>query len=134
MRSLLYVIFQLYYKNVPSFHLPNLTILHIFFSFFSVRDHCHRARSEGVDLKARRKLIIASILCLVFMIAEIVGEYCVCLRVLNLLTDWALCYTLLAFAKRGYTQLKVAEKNNIRLNFCCLFVCLMCITQGTQPV
>lgn len=42
-----------------------------------MRDHCHRARSEGVDLKARRKLIIASILCLVFMIAEIVGEYCV---------------------------------------------------------
>lgn len=44
------------------------------FAFLAVRDHCHRARSEGVDLKARRKLIIASILCLVFMIAEIVGE------------------------------------------------------------
>lgn len=28
-----------------------------------------------VDKKARKKLIIASILCVIFMIAEIVGEY-----------------------------------------------------------
>lgn len=45
-----------------------------FFSFL-VRDHCHRQRTEGVDLKARKKLIIASILCLVFMVCEIIGEY-----------------------------------------------------------
>ncbi|XP_070497401.1 proton-coupled zinc antiporter SLC30A2-like [Chironomus tepperi] len=40
--------------------------------------HCHRAhrrnqRVEGIDKKARKKLIIASILCVVFMIVEIVG-------------------------------------------------------------
>lgn len=51
-----------------------------FFSFtflflFIVRDHCHRQRSEGVDVNARRKLIIASGLCLFFMICEIVGKY-----------------------------------------------------------
>ena len=40
-------------------------------------DHCHKAASEGelMDKKARRKLLIASILCLLFMIGEIVGEY-----------------------------------------------------------
>ncbi|XP_065225157.1 proton-coupled zinc antiporter SLC30A2-like isoform X2 [Planococcus citri] len=36
-------------------------------------DHCHQSRETKVDSKARRKLIIASILCLVFMIAEVVG-------------------------------------------------------------
>ncbi|EDW11766.1 zinc transporter 2 [Drosophila mojavensis] len=59
-----------------------------------VRDHCHRARSEGVDLKARRKLIIASILCLVFMIAEIVGgvlsnSLAIATDAAHLLTDFA---------------------------------------------
>ncbi|EDW77488.2 uncharacterized protein Dwil_GK18061 [Drosophila willistoni] len=59
-----------------------------------VRDHCHRARSEGVDVKARRKLIIASILCLVFMIAEIVGGYlsnslAIATDAAHLLTDFA---------------------------------------------
>ncbi|XP_017854830.1 zinc transporter 2 isoform X1 [Drosophila busckii] len=59
-----------------------------------LRDHCHRARSEGVDLKARRKLIIASILCLVFMIAEIVGgvlsnSLAIATDAAHLLTDFA---------------------------------------------
>jgi len=35
--------------------------------------HCHQDRKEGIDKKARKKLIFASILCLVFMIGEIVG-------------------------------------------------------------
>ncbi|KAH8308053.1 hypothetical protein KR059_005499, partial [Drosophila kikkawai] len=59
-----------------------------------VRDHCHRSRSEGVDVKARRKLIIASILCLVFMIAEIVGgvlsnSLAIATDAAHLLTDFA---------------------------------------------
>ncbi|CAO1321419.1 unnamed protein product [Diamesa serratosioi] len=37
--------------------------------------HCHRQNrgGEGIDKKARRKLIIASILCVIFMIVEIIG-------------------------------------------------------------
>ncbi|XP_032592242.1 zinc transporter 2 isoform X2 [Drosophila grimshawi] len=59
-----------------------------------VRDHCHRARSEGVDLKARRKLIIASVLCMVFMVAEIVGgvlsnSLAIATDAAHLLTDFA---------------------------------------------
>ncbi|XP_034667283.1 zinc transporter 2 isoform X3 [Drosophila subobscura] len=59
-----------------------------------VRDHCHRARSEGVDVRARQKLIIASVLCLVFMIAEIVGGYlsnslAIATDAAHLLTDFA---------------------------------------------
>lgn len=36
-------------------------------------DHCHKERNEDIDRKARRKLIIASALCVIFMIMEIVG-------------------------------------------------------------
>lgn len=42
-------------------------------NFFFV-EHCHKPRSEGVDKKARKKLIIASTLCVMFMIVEIVGK------------------------------------------------------------
>lgn len=35
--------------------------------------HCHKPRQEGVDKKARNKLIIASFLCCLFMIMEVVG-------------------------------------------------------------
>merc|ERR1719342_1999418 len=35
--------------------------------------HCHQSRQEGIDKKARRKLILASVLCLVFMIGEVIG-------------------------------------------------------------
>ncbi|XKL68844.1 hypothetical protein PGB90_006613 [Kerria lacca] len=36
-------------------------------------DHCHQNRQTKIDKKARTKLIIASILCLLFMITEVVG-------------------------------------------------------------
>ncbi|KAL7741616.1 hypothetical protein ACLKA6_019385 [Drosophila palustris] len=36
-------------------------------------DHCHREQTKGIDKKAARKLIIASILCVFFMICEVVG-------------------------------------------------------------
>lgn len=36
--------------------------------------HCHKSDIPEVDLKARRKLITASIFCVVFMVAEIVGK------------------------------------------------------------
>jgi len=35
--------------------------------------HCHQTREGGVDRKARSKLIQASVLCIVFMIGEVVG-------------------------------------------------------------
>lgn len=38
-----------------------------------VRDYCYGSRVEGVDKRARRKLITASILCLFFMLCMIVG-------------------------------------------------------------
>lgn len=37
--------------------------------------HCHVARNAGINKVARRKLIMASVLCLVFMLAEIAGGY-----------------------------------------------------------
>ncbi|KAI8120982.1 Zinc transporter 2 [Lucilia cuprina] len=59
-----------------------------------VRDHCHRQRSEGVDVNARRKLIIASGLCLFFMICEVVGgilsnSLAIATDAAHLLTDFA---------------------------------------------
>ena len=46
-----------------------------FFVFLAVlEDHCHRERNEEIDKKARKKLLIASTLCVIFMIAEIVGN------------------------------------------------------------
>lgn len=39
-----------------------------------LEDHCHRERNEEIDKKARKKLLIASTLCVIFMIAEIVGN------------------------------------------------------------
>ncbi|XP_058450285.1 proton-coupled zinc antiporter SLC30A2-like isoform X2 [Malaya genurostris] len=38
-----------------------------------IESHCHRPRTNGVDKTARKKLIIASVLCVIFMIAEIIG-------------------------------------------------------------
>lgn len=59
-----------------------------------LRGHCHRQRTEGVDVKARKKLIIASILCLFFMVAEIIGGYlsnslAIATDAAHLLTDFA---------------------------------------------
>jgi len=56
--------------------------------------HCHQSRAEGVDKRARRKLIVASILCLLFMIAEIVGgvlsnSLAIATDAAHLLTDFA---------------------------------------------
>lgn len=38
-----------------------------------IKPHCHRPKNRGVDKVARKKLIIASVLCVVFMVAEIIG-------------------------------------------------------------
>lgn len=43
---------------------------------FSVNEHCHPNRDSTSDhQKARRKLIFASILCLIFMAGESVGKF-----------------------------------------------------------
>ncbi|XP_011256759.1 zinc transporter 2-like isoform X1 [Camponotus floridanus] len=60
----------------------------------SPEDHCHRERNEEIDKKARRKLLIASVLCVVFMIAEIVGgvlsnSLAIATDAAHLLTDFA---------------------------------------------
>uniref|UniRef100_A0A1B6H9H4 Zinc transporter 2 n=1 Tax=Homalodisca liturata TaxID=320908 RepID=A0A1B6H9H4_9HEMI len=58
-------------------------------------DHCHRDNGQNqIDRRARRKLIIASILCLVFMIVECVGGYlsgslAIATDAAHLLTDFA---------------------------------------------
>uniref|UniRef100_A0A1B6D8E9 Zinc transporter 2 n=1 Tax=Clastoptera arizonana TaxID=38151 RepID=A0A1B6D8E9_9HEMI len=58
-------------------------------------EHCHSNMQDvQVDNKARRKLIIASILCLIFMIAEIIGGYlssslAIATDAAHLLTDFA---------------------------------------------
>ncbi|XP_055389358.1 proton-coupled zinc antiporter SLC30A2 [Condylostylus longicornis] len=59
-----------------------------------LRGHCHRKRTEGVDTKARKKLIIASILCVIFIIAEVVGgvlsgSLAIATDAAHLLTDFA---------------------------------------------
>jgi hypothetical protein len=46
-------------------------LLHLFL----VGEHCHQFIPTTVDKKARRKLIIASILCVVFMIGEVIGKF-----------------------------------------------------------
>ncbi|XP_066259110.1 proton-coupled zinc antiporter SLC30A2 isoform X1 [Euwallacea similis] len=59
-----------------------------------VNRHCHLADLPEVDKKARKKLIIASILCVIFMVAEIVGGYisnslAIASDAAHLLTDFA---------------------------------------------
>ena len=48
---------------------PNSSLL----GSWSSLDHCHTEREDGIDKKARRKLVIATVMCLFFMIVEIVG-------------------------------------------------------------
>ncbi|KAG5320924.1 ZNT2 protein, partial [Acromyrmex heyeri] len=60
----------------------------------SPEDHCHRERNEEIDKKARKKLLIASALCVIFMIAEIVGgvlsnSLAIATDAAHLLTDFA---------------------------------------------
>ncbi|KAI9564394.1 hypothetical protein GHT06_008133 [Daphnia sinensis] len=57
-------------------------------------DHCHRSRVSTIDSKAKKKLIIASVLCLVFMVGEVVGGYlanslAIATDAAHLLTDFA---------------------------------------------
>uniref|UniRef100_A0A1A9UH32 Cation efflux protein transmembrane domain-containing protein n=1 Tax=Glossina austeni TaxID=7395 RepID=A0A1A9UH32_GLOAU len=52
------------FRQQPEFHFQNK---------YFVRDYCYGSRVEGVDKRARRKLITASILCLFFMLCMIVG-------------------------------------------------------------
>lgn len=49
----------------------------------SPEDHCHRERNEEIDKKARKKLLVASVLCVIFMIAEIVGNITKCVICVN---------------------------------------------------
>jgi len=56
--------------------------------------HCHQERHDGVDKVARRKLILASVLCVFFMIGEIVGgvlanSLAIATDAAHLLTDFA---------------------------------------------
>lgn len=57
-------------------------------------DHCHQQRTDGIDIRARKKLIIASILCLCFMTAEVIGgvlsnSLAIATDAAHLLTDFA---------------------------------------------
>lgn len=57
-------------------------------------DHCHRERNEEVDKKARKKLLLASVLCVLFMVAEIIGgvlsnSLAIATDAAHLLTDFA---------------------------------------------
>ncbi|XP_069673907.1 proton-coupled zinc antiporter SLC30A2-like isoform X2 [Periplaneta americana] len=59
-----------------------------------VGEHCHQLRPSTVDKKARRKLIVASVLCVVFMIGEIIGgvlssSLAIATDAAHLLTDFA---------------------------------------------
>jgi zinc transporter 2 len=59
-----------------------------------INKHCHRGKHPEIDRKARRKLIIASILCVLFMFGEIVGGYlsnslAIASDAAHLLTDFA---------------------------------------------
>ncbi|CAH0562561.1 unnamed protein product [Brassicogethes aeneus] len=59
-----------------------------------INKHCHRSKENSVDKKARKKLIIASVLCVLFMIAEVVGGYlsnslAIASDAAHLLTDFA---------------------------------------------
>ncbi|CAG9855260.1 unnamed protein product [Phyllotreta striolata] len=59
-----------------------------------INKHCHQNQAAGIDKRARRKLIIASVLCVVFMIAEIIGGYlsnslAIASDAAHLLTDFA---------------------------------------------
>ncbi|XP_053662359.1 proton-coupled zinc antiporter SLC30A2 [Anopheles marshallii] len=42
-------------------------------SIRKIDSHCHKPRPEGIDKIARKKLMLASVLCVIFMIAEIIG-------------------------------------------------------------
>lgn len=54
----------------------SISLFHCFYLFPFLNtciDHCHTERTNEIDKRARKKLIIASILCVIFMIVEIIG-------------------------------------------------------------
>ncbi|XP_022914999.1 proton-coupled zinc antiporter SLC30A2-like [Onthophagus taurus] len=59
-----------------------------------INKHCHVTQSKEIDKNARKKLIIASILCVIFMLLEITGGYisgslAIATDAAHLLTDFA---------------------------------------------
>ncbi|CAG9828646.1 unnamed protein product [Diabrotica balteata] len=59
-----------------------------------INKHCHSNKTPEVDNRARKKLIMASILCVIFMLGEIVGGYlsnslAIASDAAHLLTDFA---------------------------------------------
>ncbi|KAK9889494.1 hypothetical protein WA026_004773 [Henosepilachna vigintioctopunctata] len=59
-----------------------------------IKKHCHHNHESGIDKKARNRLLLASSLCLVFMLAEIIGGYlsnslAIASDAAHLLTDFA---------------------------------------------
>ncbi|XP_023170791.2 uncharacterized protein LOC111599386 [Drosophila hydei] len=81
------------------------------------RDHCHYERhDQGVDKIARRKLIIASALCVSFMICEIIGG--ILSRSLAIATDAAHLLTDLAgFLISLFALYLSARPSSQRMNF-----------------
>ena len=68
------------------------------FLFSDPNCQCHNAESNGggttMDKKARRKLVMASVLCLLFMIVEVIGgvlagSLAIATDAAHLLTDFA---------------------------------------------
>ncbi|CAH1103057.1 unnamed protein product [Psylliodes chrysocephalus] len=59
-----------------------------------INKHCHQNQAAGIDKSARRKLIMASILCVIFMVGEVIGGYlsnslAIASDAAHLLTDFA---------------------------------------------
>lgn len=78
--------------------------------------HCHQDRGNTVDKKARRKLIIASILCLLFMSVEVVGG--VLANSLAIKTDAAHLLTdFVAFMVSLLSVHMAARPRSQRMNF-----------------
>ncbi|XP_017154634.1 uncharacterized protein LOC108163704 isoform X2 [Drosophila miranda] len=81
------------------------------------RDHCHlEVQPEGIDKPARRKLIVACVLCLSFMILEVIGG--VLSNSLAIATDAAHLLTDLAgFLISLFALYISARPNTQRMNF-----------------
>ena len=86
--------------QVAYFLIKNLLLLSSIYSeitsnFLPTDLHCHTGEREGgIDKKARNRLILASILCLFFMVLEIVGgiwanSLAIATDAAHLLTDFA---------------------------------------------
>lgn len=70
-------------------------LFHFYYlSWHFILEHCHKPRTEGQDRKARKKLLIASALCVVFIIVEVIGgllsnSLAIATDAAHLLTDFA---------------------------------------------